>query len=289
MICRPDRKQLEVRPVSEDLYYVWDNVAVALDVGKTKVLKFDADRLRNNLKYCLQDDDNYIPKDHIRVDFDEAKAVVKNLWPGWRGPLEMESPLLQRLMVTNVQLVLVGWPGVGKSSSGNTILGKDVFGTNVAAARSPTGRTCSRLQRGNLFNSEVTVIDTPAFPESSNNESKEDIFRLITLSTPDPHAVLLVIRLGFPTSHSEETVELMEDMFGKNVWSRTMIVLTHLERTEPDLQEQLQKNGEQLKLLFWKVGNRCQLLNNNPDVKNVQQVWDLLSAVKEMLVNNNLV
>lgn len=62
-----------------------------------QVLKFNADQLRNNLKYCLQDYANYIQKDHKWVSFDEAKAVVKRLWPGWRGPVEMESPLLQRL------------------------------------------------------------------------------------------------------------------------------------------------------------------------------------------------
>ncbi|KAM4546719.1 GTPase IMAP family member 9-like [Fundulus diaphanus] len=283
MICRHDSKQLEACGVAENLHYVWDHVAVALHVGKTQVLRFDTDRLRNNLKYCCQDDVSYTPKDLKEVEFSDAKPVVRRLWPDWMGPLQRTSSLLHRLTVSDVQLVLVGWPGVGKSSSGNTILGRTAFRTSNGPNSGGT-RCC--LQRATIFSREVTIIDAPGLSAPLDPEVRKEIFRCINLSAPAAHAVLLVLRLDF-TTRAEETVKLMEEMFGRKVWSRTLILFTHQDRAEPHIQNQLQSNGAQMKTLLFKVGNRFQVLNNKLDHRDVQQVWDLLFQVKEMLVNNH--
>ncbi|XP_043997675.1 GTPase IMAP family member 8-like isoform X3 [Gambusia affinis] len=286
LICRQRTNQLEAWSASSPQFYVWDHVAVAFHVGQNQVLKFPADQLRARLGFCQLDAVNYSATSENPEDFEDAKAAVKGLWPGWSGPLQVERSLKQTLTVSDIQLVLVGWAGVGKSSSGNTILGRNAFRTSRAAASPPSGRSRCCLQRGNVFSREVTVIDTPALPETSDPEVRKEIFRCINRSTPAPHAILLVVRLGFLTTHVEETVKQLEKMFGENVWRRTMILLTYQNQAEPDIQRHLKENENQL---FRKVGNRFQVLNNNPHHRDVQQVWDLLFEVKEMLVNNKLV
>ncbi|PWA24398.1 hypothetical protein CCH79_00011868 [Gambusia affinis] len=361
LICRQRTNQLEAWSASSPQFYVWDHVAVAFHVGQNQVLKFPADQLRARLGFCQLDAVNYSATNENPEDFEDAKAAVKGLWPGWSGPLQVERSLKQSL--TDIQLVLVGWAGVGKSSSGNTILGRNAFRTSRAAASPPSGspapsslqepasssdvaddehrhierlpgpRTSIRishssaggtsalhysdlnmrkehypflgqliiqpfpvesslktdwelvvwflssgrsrccLQRGNVFSREVTVIDTPALPETSDPEVRKEIFRCINRSTPAPHAILLLVRLGFLTTHVEETVKQLEQMFGENVWRRTMILLTYQNQAEPDIQSHLKENENQL---FRKVGKRFQVLNNNPHHRDVQQVWDLL-------------
>uniref|UniRef100_A0A3B5PTZ1 Uncharacterized LOC111610118 n=1 Tax=Xiphophorus maculatus TaxID=8083 RepID=A0A3B5PTZ1_XIPMA len=283
LIYRQGTNQLEAWSASPPQFYVWDHVAVALHVGQNQVLRFTADQLRARLGFCQLDAVNYSATSENPENFEDAKAAVRRLWPGWSGPLQVERSLKQSLTVSDIKLVLVGGAGVGKSSSGNTILGRNVFGTRRAAASPPSGRSSCCLQRGNVFSREVTVIDTPALPETSDPEVRKEI-RCINRSAPAPHAILLVVRLGFLTTHVEETVKQLEKMFGENVWRRTMILFTYQNQAEPDIQRKLKENENQLTLLFSKVGNRFQVLNNNPHHRDVQQVWDLLFEVKKMLV-----
>ncbi|XP_041832334.1 uncharacterized protein LOC121634011 [Melanotaenia boesemani] len=67
-------------------FYVWDNVSVALHMEEEQVLKFDVDQLRNNLKFVTKDEvtTNRNPFD----SFEEAKTLVKELWPEHDIPLE---------------------------------------------------------------------------------------------------------------------------------------------------------------------------------------------------------
>ncbi|XP_027887377.1 uncharacterized protein LOC114153195 [Xiphophorus couchianus] len=279
LIYRQRTNQLEAWSASPPQFYVWDHVAVALHVGQNQVLKFTADQLRARLGFCQLDAVNYSATSENPEDFEDAKAAVRRLWPGWSGPLQVERSLKQSLTVSDIKLVLVGGAGVGKSSSGNTILGRNVFGTRRAAASPPSGRSSCCLQRGNVFSREVTVIDTPALPETSDPEVRKEIFRCINRSAPAPHAILLVVRLGFLTTHVEETVKQLEKMFGENVWRRTMILFTYQNQAEPDIQRHL----EQYRADMFNGVETHQVLNNKPNHMDPQQVWDLLHKVTQLL------
>ncbi|XP_035761310.1 uncharacterized protein LOC118453811 [Neolamprologus brichardi] len=67
-------------PIKDPQYYVWDHVALALHVESGEVLKFDSDRLRQNLKFCERDDVTIAPKFYFD-DSEEAQSVIESLWP----------------------------------------------------------------------------------------------------------------------------------------------------------------------------------------------------------------
>ncbi|XP_070700316.1 uncharacterized protein [Pempheris klunzingeri] len=92
LVLRRDENLLEAQPVTPDPeFYVWDNVTVALHVDE-QVLNFDAQRLRENLKFCHK---GYPPIDKKCefLDFPEAEEFVKELWPDFPSPLERAEGL----------------------------------------------------------------------------------------------------------------------------------------------------------------------------------------------------
>ncbi|MEQ2256449.1 hypothetical protein ILYODFUR_024304 [Ilyodon furcidens] len=122
---REDRNQMEARRLPNHQFYVWDHVAVALHVENTeKVLKFDVNKLRQNLKY--REEDN-VPYRNAYTDLDVAKGLVSNLWPESPGPLEVERSLQLSYPVTGLKVVLAGSSGEETCSTGNAILRKSSF------------------------------------------------------------------------------------------------------------------------------------------------------------------
>ncbi|MEQ2166958.1 hypothetical protein GOODEAATRI_033833, partial [Goodea atripinnis] len=88
---REDTNQMEARRLPNHQFYVWDHVAVALHVDDTeKVLKFEVNKLQQNLKYCEEGGGTYRSN---YTDLDVAKDLVFKFWPDCPGPLEVERSL----------------------------------------------------------------------------------------------------------------------------------------------------------------------------------------------------
>ncbi|CAK6980043.1 uncharacterized protein LOC128371710 [Scomber scombrus] len=82
-----EAKQVEVNELSREIYYVWDNVAIALHVEEGQVLKFSTEQLRKNLTFCEKGWPIITPPDSFDK-FKDAEALVKELWPGYPSALE---------------------------------------------------------------------------------------------------------------------------------------------------------------------------------------------------------
>ncbi|XP_064799693.1 GTPase IMAP family member 2-like [Oncorhynchus masou masou] len=184
----------------------------------------------------------------------------------------------------DVRLLLVGPKRTGKSSCGNTILGRKAFdtrggGTSTAASGTAAGRG-------------VTVIDARGWgfsEDSVRREEKIELLRALSLCGPGPHVVLLVIPLLDFTEMERQAAERHMEVMTSSVWRHTMVLFTFGDRLKgrgQSLEQHIQSGGLALQWLMEKCRYRCHVLDNKEGQEGRGQVEALLSRVKDMLQEN---
>lgn len=61
----------------------------------------------------------------------------------------------------------------------------------------------------------------------------QEIVKCIGMSSPGPHAFILVVSVGRFTKEEQETVDLFVSIFGEKIWNYVIVLFTR----EDDLQE----------------------------------------------------
>ncbi|XP_043824506.1 LOW QUALITY PROTEIN: GTPase IMAP family member 8-like [Dromiciops gliroides] len=186
-----------------------------------------------------------------------------------------------------LSLIIVGKCGAGKSSTGNTILGRKEFLTKIGGER--VTKTCEKHVR-TWKGSTVVVVDTPSFCLPSESEEDlykqgEEILRILTLSQ-GLRVFILVLRLGRFTQEDEKTIEELEAVFGTEITKYMIVLFTRKDDLEPYTIEDFIKDfaSTPLQKLIKQCGSRfCAFNNKESGPAQEKQANELLEMVNELV------
>ncbi|KAL0155944.1 hypothetical protein M9458_050207, partial [Cirrhinus mrigala] len=181
--------------------------------------------------------------------------------------------------LSELRIVLMGYRGAGKSSVGNSILGREEFDLKTSA-------WCVSRHR-EVADRHITVIEAPGWWMNepvikSSKTLKQEILLSVTLYPPGPHAVLLIIHADARFKETErKAFQEHLDLLNERVWSHTIVLFTYGDSLlDTSIEQHIESEGQDLQWLLDKCGNRYHVLNNH-NRSDDTQIKELLEKIEE--------
>ena len=186
--------------------------------------------------------------------------------------------------------MILGKTGCGKSATGNSILNAKKFQTKLSG--SSVTHYCSH-NSAIRFNRKIVIVDTPGIFDTkvSNDKVQEEIYKCIGITSPGPHAFVLVLNIVDRfTEEEERTVKHFEKYFGENIYKYLIVLFTRkdeLKANDTTLSDYIDNCPSNLKKFIKKCGNRVSAFDNNlKGSEQEEQVWELLEVILKNIREN---
>ncbi|KAJ7990284.1 hypothetical protein DPEC_G00298720 [Dallia pectoralis] len=183
--------------------------------------------------------------------------------------------------LSELTLLLLGERLSGKSSAGNTLLGKREFNA---------GRTTTKSSKrtGMVARRRVTVVDTPGWHVGSSSPGSvaTELRRALSLCPLEPYAILLVVPATQVFSQREwRPMEEQLRQIDVPIWHRAIVLVTRGDQVAGGAQGHVLRVGRSHQWLVERCGNRFHVLDNQAGDKETR-VQVLLEMIDRMLEIN---
>ncbi|XP_035671710.1 uncharacterized protein LOC118412795 [Branchiostoma floridae] len=166
----------------------------------------------------------------------------------------------------DLHMVLIGKTGVGKSSTGNSIIGEDVFKVATVAA-TVTTKCNFHIRTLKDVGSKLAILDTPGLFATVNKEEiqkiSEELCKIPTVFHDGIHALILVISgMSRFTEEDDNALKNIQRVFGEGFLDHTVVLITGKDSLKSSKEEYLASAPQTLSDILKKCQERCIFFDN---------------------------
>lgn len=142
------------------------------------------------------------------------------------------------------------------------------------------------------FGKKIVCVDTPGLfdTEVSNEKTQKEIMKCIGITSPGPHAFIIVLSLGRFTKEEQDTVDHFVKHFGESVYQYLIVLFTRkddLDDPDSSFKDHLTYVAKPLRLFIEKCGGRVIGFNNKlKGSQSEPQVKELLELIEQNVSRN---